>query len=249
MEKMKAFTAKVKEIIVKKDYDWIHVIVGPEGIGKTSLAASVCKAVCPGFNIEKDSVFSYGELKRWVKASSPGDAVNIDEGALLFFSRDAMTSMTKAGVKLLTTIRTYNLFLTINIPNFWLIDKYLREHRVKTLSRIIRRGWLWHYSPQKVRMIRRHKKTLRTLWPEADFKDSFPDAALLWPRVWAAYKKKKAEQAVVSQSDKEKASIPMCCRKCGYLWIYTGILLMVQCPSCRTYNHVLHDKITNPKTF
>lgn len=232
MEKLNLFLDSVKEIITTKDYDWIHIVVGPEGIGKSSLAWSLCKHIDPDFNISK-IVFSYKELADAISKSRPGNAILIDEGALVFYSRDSMVNVNKKAIKFMTAIRSYNQFIVICVPNFWLLDKYLRDHRIKTVSRVVKRGWVFEYSPRTVRIFKQNdKKKMQMDWPPPDGKDSFPDASKLWPKEWEEYKKKK-ESLAIHVENVAKESTNRKCQHCGYEWLYRGKLQHPTCPDCR----------------
>lgn len=234
MDKTRDFLDSVREIITTKDYDWLHVIVGPEGIGKTSLGWSMCKHIDPDFNGHDDAVFSYKELVDAVDGYT-GKAILIDEGAMVFYSRESMNSVNKKAIKLMTAIRTKNLFIVICIPNFWILDKYIREHRVKTVSRVVKRGWQWHFSPRTVKFfVRDKKRPIQTIWPPFDFRDSFPDASKLWPDEWAEYKKKKESLSTKPDNAKEGATNRKCSH-CGYRWNYGGKLKSPTCPSCKCH--------------
>lgn len=211
-------------IITTRDFDWINVIVGPEGIGKSMLAIQESRESDPKFieNFPDNTVFDVGDLINQVANSYPGKKIIGDEGALMFFSRDAMTKDVKNGIKMLTAMRAYNLSLTICVPNFWIIDKYIREHRVKSVMRVVKRGWIHYYGPKKVRMIRQDKKKrYKTIWPDYDFRDSYPKVE---PELWEIYKNKK--KSIVSKSrdgiDSVAEKHNKKCLKCGYSWHYTG---------------------------
>lgn len=237
MEKTERFLDAVKNIITTKDYDWIDVIVGPEGVGKTCLAAGKCKYVYPDFDIGRDAYFNVHDLRRAIKNSQPGQAILADEGSLIFFARSAMSNDGKIGMNLLTTMRMFNVYLAVCIPNFWVLEKYIREHRVKTLSRVVKRGWYWHFGPRKVKMIHRDKTTFnsyRTVWPDFDFRDTFPNYKANNPEEWSRYERKKAAASTEGKGHSETC-FPMHCKKCGHDWLYTGNLKQAQCPSCRTY--------------
>lgn len=249
MEQLNRSLESIRDIINQKDYDWIHVIEGDEGVGKTSLAWSMCKKVDPKFDGEKNSIFNHKQLVDIVENSYPGMAVNIDEGALVFFSRDTMSKTNKASIKLMTGIRTFNLFITIPIPQFQLLDKYIREHRVKSVARIPYRGWAWFYSRRTVRMIRPDKKRPgHVIWPEWDFRDTFPDAAKLWPQEWERYKKKKNKnlmnRGVAREAEEIEAVHQYECYLCNYVWDYGGRKIVASCPRChRTSGRIVIGQV------
>lgn len=248
------FLKEVKKLIIEKDLDWINIIVGGEGIGKSTLAIIVCMLFDSKFSVD-NIVFSTEELVEQIKKSYPGMAILIDEGALMFFTRDAMSKETKRGVRIMTGIRGYNLFLIVNIPNFWILDKYMREHRVKSVMRVVKRGWFWYFGPKKVKMITRDKKkNYKTVWPDWDYRDSFPkEFNEDFKKIWGAYLEKKKKLIVENEDGiaKKKGKKNTQCIRCNYQWFYSGSLENTLCPSCRklTPTHNLNNTIVNKENF
>lgn len=246
MDKMIKWAKDVERIITTLDYDWIHVNVGPERIGKTTFSFHAGDNADPKFkeNFPGNVVFGIAEFKKAVKNSYPGQVLIPDEGALMFFTGDTMTRDVKEGIKMLTVMGAYNLFIIINVPNFWIIHKYIREHRVKSVTHVVRRGWVHYYGPKKVKLIRQDKhKAYKTIWPDYDFRDTFPkfDEAL-----WKLYDEKK--KSIVANSDDEvttqKKSEPnIQCKKCQYKWFTTSIRDYITCPRCFTKGK--HPRLTN----
>lgn len=179
----------VKNLLAKKDMDWIHLIIGKEGIGKTTLGLHICRYVDPTFTASR-IVNDLEDLKRIVKYSKPGQAVLIDEGALFFYSGDAMTKDTKKIIKLFTAIRAYNLFFCICVPNYYDIVSRIRDHRVKSACRVVCRGWFWFYSRTKLNQIKRKPGINREIFPSPIFRESF-DAVT--GKLWDNYIIKKKE--------------------------------------------------------
>ena len=189
MKIYKVNLGKIRTIIVEKDFDWLHLIIGKEGIGKTTLAIWTCLAIDPTFNATR-IVRDLEELKRVVRNSKQGQAILIDEGALFFFAGDAMTREVKETIKLFTAIRTYNLFICICVPNYYDIVSRIRDHRVKSGCRVVKRGWFWAYSRPSLNRIKRDKKHNREIFPEPDFRESFPKYE---GKIWNNYIRKKQE--------------------------------------------------------
>ena len=227
MDNINKWGEGVIEYIKRKDLDWIHVNVGNEGVGKTTLSLDVCEAIDPKFSIN-NVVFTIDELIEQIKDSYPGKCIIIDEGALLFFTRDAMSNDTKRAVKLLTAMRTYNLFVWINVPNYWVLDKYIREHRVKSVTQVPIRGRYRYYCPSKVKDLRQDKKKkYKTIWPSYDLNGYFNKCK---GPLWADYIKKKKQLVIESQSVLKSTNEQ--CPKCGYPWLCKAKTLMRTCPNC-----------------
>lgn len=171
----------IKYLITKKDYDWLHVVTGVEGTGKSTLATQICNYIDPSF-FDKDNVITnIIELKSCFRNSTKGNAILIDEGAPMFFSRDSMKKETKEATQLLRGLRGKNCFICICMPDFFALDKYVREHRVGSLSRVVKRGRAWFYSKSKINhMINQShsvftKNFNKSRWSDPNFKHNFPD--------------------------------------------------------------------------
>lgn len=124
---------------LQSDLDHVTVVSGAEGTGKTTIGSQISSVVSPTFhlrNICYDPERFYQQLQE-VKS---GDTIQIDEGALFLFSRDAMRATNRDVIKLFTIIRDMNIHTLICIPKFSSIDTYIREHRAKTMIRVTARG-------------------------------------------------------------------------------------------------------------
>jgi len=122
-----------------KNRDWVSVVDGQEGEGKTTFAVNYCAWISPRFNID-NVCFGQQDFLENLKYSKPGDSILVDEGANFLFSRDAMQTATRNSIKIFTQVRFKSNHICIAIPNFHIIDSYLREHRTRSLVHIIQRG-------------------------------------------------------------------------------------------------------------
>jgi len=122
-----------------KNRDWVSVVDGQEGEGKTTFAVNYCAWISPTFTLD-NVCFGYNSFLLNLKDSKPGDSIQADEGANFLFSREAMNSDTRDSIKVFTQVRYKRNHIAVLIPNFHILDSYLREHRVKSLIHIISRG-------------------------------------------------------------------------------------------------------------
>ena len=119
------------------DFDAITVITGYEGSGKSVLASQIATTVSPSFH--KGLVgYDPEDLARMVNDLQKGDTIWIDEGGLFLFSRDSTKGANKILIKFLTICRQLNVHVIICVPNFFILDTYLRDHRVKYLFHIVK---------------------------------------------------------------------------------------------------------------
>lgn len=125
---------------LKTDRDHVTVIVGKEGKGKSTLGINIAGMVSDNFSI-KHICYEPEDFVAQLRSDIPkGSTLQMDEGALFLFSRDAMGNDSRTIVRLLTIIRQMNLHIIICVPNFWIIDKYVREHRVDAVFHVTERG-------------------------------------------------------------------------------------------------------------
>jgi len=125
---------------LKTDRDHVTVIVGKEGTGKSTLGINLAGMVSDNFAI-KNICYEPEDFIKELRSDIPkGSTLLMDEGALFLFSRDAMGNDSRTIVRLLTIIRQMNLHIIICVPSFWIIDSYVREHRVDTLLEVTDRG-------------------------------------------------------------------------------------------------------------
>lgn len=135
--KLQQFALITKEWIEKK-YDYIIVISGGTGEGKSTLGIQLAKSVqrlyFRRFYFD-NIVYNLRDLIEKISTSPPGTVIIIDEAVDLLFRRDAITSESKTLVKLLDKCRYKRLILIFILPNIWSLDKHVRDSRV--------RMWMW----------------------------------------------------------------------------------------------------------
>lgn len=189
MKRLKQNLDVIKHLINKKDFDWLHVIEGYEGVGKSTLAWHTCKYIDPNFTA-KNVVFEPDQFRLLLQNARKGTAILIDEGGLLLFSRNAMMSDNKELIQALTMIRTKNLFICIYVPSFFILDVYVREHRVKTMCKVIKRGWFHFFSKKRIQQIKKKTGTKEYEYPKPNFKEAFTKVE---NQEWQTYITKKGD--------------------------------------------------------
>ncbi len=129
--------------------DHVHVNIGYEGKGKSTLGLIICKTIDPDFQPLKQTVYSSKEFRYLVDSLPEREmkAVMIDEGSEMLFNRDAMSKPSKKAIQKLKTCREKNLFIWINFPSEGDLDKQLWK-RIRSFSKCstTRKGlsyWWW----------------------------------------------------------------------------------------------------------
>jgi len=124
---------------LRKKNDYVIVIVGREGFGKTTLETQLCAIIDPHFTLNR-LCFTGEEVLNSFKNGNPLDAIGIDEGAFSLFSREAMVQTQRDMIKLIMAIRKKCFFIVICCPSYKDLDSYIRNHRVAMLFDIRERG-------------------------------------------------------------------------------------------------------------
>jgi len=186
MQLLEANFKKVAERL-RKDYDWMHGNVGYEGSGKTTIGWLICKIIDPEFTA-KNVAFTFDQLIMLIEQLPKYSAIMVDEGAEIFFNLNTTSREGKEITKKLTQIRSKNLFILINIPDFTLLQKYIKNHRLLSLTRVISRGVCEFHSKNNLFKIKLNPQTKKIEYPKPSFYDRFPKVE---GEEWNEYLKKK----------------------------------------------------------
>ena|SRR3990167_4022566 len=172
----------IQKLKLQKKNDYLIIVIGREGIGKSTLCSQLCAAIDHNFSLDKICV-EPREVIHSFRICQPGSAIQVDEGALALFSREAMTLGSRNMVKILMTIRAKSFFIVIACPSYKDLDRYLREHRVAMLIDIRQRGEYIAFFDDAIRIINENlpnKKRISaitvpngTFW-QGSFRKDFP---------------------------------------------------------------------------
>ena len=134
------------------DYDHFMIIAGKEGTGKSTLAIQICSWIDLSFN-PKRICFNIRQFLKELAERKPAQAIQIDEAGLDLFSREAMNYMNRLLIKTFMIIRQRRLFVCLCLPNFHILDSYVRDHRVNTLLQIKQRGYYMGFLETAIKTI------------------------------------------------------------------------------------------------
>lgn len=144
---MKVSRIKVRELATwisdrqKNKYDCIVAICGERGVGKSTcairLARSARKLQHAKFNIRNDIVYTREALMKSLEGYDGW--IIADEMINAAFKRDFYATEQKDLIKMLNMYRDHRNILLMCIPNFWDLDKPLRD-LVKIRIDVLRRG-------------------------------------------------------------------------------------------------------------
>jgi ABC-type antimicrobial peptide transport system ATPase subunit len=102
----------VKKRVLTKDRDWVLVIDGEEGVGKSVLAQQIAKHLDPNFGID-NIVFNSDEFLKKVKdvKTKPGTAIILDEAFAAANNRASLSEVNRSMIGVATEMRQKNLFI------------------------------------------------------------------------------------------------------------------------------------------
>lgn len=128
---------KVKKRVLTKDRDFVAVIDGEEGSGKSVLAMQLAAYLDPDFSLDK-IVFTSDEFLKLIKDphTKKGSCIILDEAFAAANSRASLTEVNRAMIGVATEMRQKNLFIFLCIPSFFDLDKYFALWRCRALFHV-----------------------------------------------------------------------------------------------------------------
>lgn len=147
---------KIKGSLVKKDKDYVLVVDGMEGSGKSTFAFQIGKYVDPTLNINR-ICFDAETFRDVVYKAKKGQCIIYDEAFTGLSSRSSLSGVNRMLVSLMMQMRQKNLFIIIVLPTFFLLDKYVAIFRARTLLHVYelkgRRGYFKVYNQKLKRLL------------------------------------------------------------------------------------------------
>ena len=126
---------KIKKGVTKKDRDFVLVIDGEEGSGKSVLTMQIAKFLDSSFNLENVCFNSTQFIERLKKAPR-FSCIVLDEAFNSANSRASLTEVNRSLIGVATEMRQRNLFVLIVIPSFFDLDRYFALWRCKSLIHV-----------------------------------------------------------------------------------------------------------------
>lgn len=183
---------KIKKLINSKDRDYVIIIDGEEGTGKSSFASQIAYYVDRTFNMDR-MCLTPDDFKRKIADANKGQAVVFDEAYTGLASRTALSDINKSLVEMMMEMRKKNLFVILCIPSFFYLEKYAALHRARALFHCYFKdgapGRYLVYNQKKMRQLYLvGKKKMSYNFPAVHKKCRFFQAV---PIDWEEYEKKK----------------------------------------------------------
>lgn len=128
---------KVKNRVLNNDRDFVAVIDGEEGVGKSVLAQQLASYLDPDFNLDH-IVFNSDDFIKLIKDPKikKGSAIVLDEAFSAANNRASLTEVNRAMIGVATEMRQKNLFIFMVLPSFFDLDKYFALWRCRALFHV-----------------------------------------------------------------------------------------------------------------
>lgn len=128
---------KVRHRVLNKDRDWVIVIDGEEGVGKSVLAQQIGAFLDPSFCLD-NIVFNSDQFLKKIKdkATKKGTCIVLDEAFSAANNRASLSDVNKAMIGVATEMRQKNLFIIMVLPSFFDLDRYFALWRCKALFHV-----------------------------------------------------------------------------------------------------------------
>jgi len=142
---------KIKESLTHRDQDYVMIVDGTEGSGKSVFAMQTGKYIDPTLDLN-NICMDAEEFKKAIKNAKQFQCVIFDEAFTGLSSKGALSQINRMLVSLMMQMRQKNLFVIVVLPSFFLLDKYVALFRAKSLFHI------YQYNKRRCFVGLNHKK-------------------------------------------------------------------------------------------
>ena len=119
---------EVKKVVTTSDFDYVALVCGLPGMGKSNLAQSVAKFLDPNFNINNIAMTAEEFIQK-TNECPKNSAIILDESFASMNSRVSASSDFLRIINHLQLIRQKNLFILLCLPNFFDLGKAISIYR------------------------------------------------------------------------------------------------------------------------
>ena len=196
--------------IVKRKWDAVFIIDGNERGGKSTLGMTAAWYLSNGKLTLNNFAAGINDASEKIDKLPDGSILFVDEGSLVFNSKDSMTREAKKLQKILDVVGQKNMIFIIVLPCFFDLNKNIATRRSKFLLHVytasdLQRGRFSYFSPNK----KRHLYTLGKKnfgsysKPKADWLGSFVDFHLPFDEEYIKLKRKSLAEALGNEDSKD----------------------------------------------
>ena len=128
---------EVRYRVLEKDFDFVTIVDGREGSGKSVLAQQLGAYLDPNFSLD-NIVFTSEDFIKKIKDPKvkKGSCILLDEAFNAINSRASMSEVNRSMGAIATEMRQKNLFIIIVLPSYFDLDKQFAIHRASSLVHV-----------------------------------------------------------------------------------------------------------------
>lgn len=190
--------------IIKRKWDAVFVIDGNERIGKSTLGMTVAWYLTNAKLTINNFAAGMDDAAKKIEQLPDHSLLFVDEGSLVFNSKDSMTRESKKLQKILDVVGQKNMVFIIVLPTFFDLNKNIATRRSKFLLHVYTssdmvRGRFSYFSPNKKRhLYSLGKKNFGSYnKPKSDWLGNFDDLKLPFHDEYIELKKKSLHEALM----------------------------------------------------
>lgn len=118
----------IRNQLENQDQNYLIIVCGKTGSGKSTWAASLCKEFDKNFKIKERCVFFPKQFIELTDTNLPkASAIMYDDAGVSVNARKWWSSVNQAVASVAMTFRTDNLLLVVTVPDFSYIDTQIRK--------------------------------------------------------------------------------------------------------------------------
>ena len=127
----------IRDYCETENQDWVFLVSGMEGAGKSTLALQLAQLLDPKFEFDDQMIYSWNEEYNYLDfiqkfRNDPFRSVVFDEAITVLFSREHASGGVKDAVKVFNLNRDLKHFSILVVPSPWSLDIDLRERRARS---------------------------------------------------------------------------------------------------------------------
>jgi energy-coupling factor transporter ATP-binding protein EcfA2 len=154
--KLIPYLDEVKKNVDKKDRDFVILVDGYEGSGKSTFAQQIGRYLDNSLNLDRICMTA-DEFKQAIINAKKGDCIIYDEAVMGLSSGESITRIGRILKSMMMQMRQKNLYVIIIIPAFFELNKYAVLGRAKGLFHIYekngKRGYFVGYNKADMKKI------------------------------------------------------------------------------------------------
>lgn len=189
--------------IVKKKWDAVFIIDGHERIGKSTLGMTAAWYLSDAKLTIDNFAAGMSDAAEKIEKLPEKSILFVDEGSLVFNSKDSMTREAKKLQKVLDVVGQKNMIFIIVLPSFFDLNKNIATRRSKFLLHVytasdMRRGRFTYFGPNKKRLLYALGKKNYGSYskPRSDWLGDFDDFKLPFDDEYKELKKKSLAESL-----------------------------------------------------